>query len=97
MRRTVVTEDARIETGHPVDEVEAELLSAMSLFDKFPLIALQRAVNGDGSRAGYRCSIPLYANDPDKAGQLIATVDGDGATAAQAIYAAAVKAKARLS
>jgi hypothetical protein len=43
MRRTVVTEDARIETGHPVDEVQAELLSAMSLFDKFPLIALQRA------------------------------------------------------
>jgi hypothetical protein len=78
-------------------EADAELLAAMKLFDKFPLIALQRALSPDGSKAGYRCSIPLYANDPDKAGQLIATIDGDGATAAEAIQSAIVAYGARRS
>jgi hypothetical protein len=78
-------------------EADAELLAAMKLFDKFPLIALQRALTADGSKAGYRCSIPLYANDPDKAGQLIATIDGDGATAAEAIRSAIAAIEARRS
>lgn len=74
---------------------EETLIAAMRVFDSFPLIALQRAMSPDGTKAGYRCSIPLYANDPDKAGQLIATIDGDGDTAATAIHAAVKKARAR--
>lgn len=76
---------------------ERELLEAMRLFDGYSLIALQRALSADGKTAGYRCSIPLYANDPNKAGQLIATIDGDGKTAAEAIHKAIEAINARLN
>lgn len=74
---------------------ETELLEAMRLFDTYSLIALQRALTPDGKKAGYRCSIPLYANDPSKKGQLIATIDGDGESVAEAIHAADAAIKAR--
>ncbi len=77
------------------DKDEAELLDAMRLFDSYDLIALQRAISPDGTKSGYRCSIPLYTNDPNKAGQLIATIDGDGDTAAEAIRKAVAKISAR--
>ena len=87
-------------TGERLDrlhltEAEIELLAAMRMFDSFPLIALQRALSADRSTSGYRCSIPLYGNNPGKQGQLIATIDGDGKTAAEAINQAVHKLKAR--